>query len=89
MKHASNEFLRDISLSPLSQEKKVCDKEITEQEVILAMKCFSNNKFPRNHGLTKEFYETFWEKLKQPFMNSCSLCERRISYGTGLISRNL
>ena len=34
------------------------------------MKVFSNNKSPGNDGLTKEFYETFWEEQKQPFMNS-------------------
>ena len=38
--------------------------------MILALKDFSHNKSPGNIGLTKEFYETFWEELKQPFMNS-------------------
>ena len=37
--------------------------------MIHAIKSFSNNKSPGNDGLTKEFYETFWEELKQPFMN--------------------
>ena len=29
-----------------------------------------NNKSPGNNGLTKEFYETFWNEIKHPFMNS-------------------
>ena len=40
------------------------------KKVILVLKSFSNSKSPGNDGLTKEFYETFWEELKQPFMNS-------------------
>ena len=54
----------------MNQEKKVCDEEISEQEVILAMKSFSNSKSSGNDGLTKDFYEIFWEERKQPFMNS-------------------
>ena len=69
MKPECNELLRDISL-PTRRKRKVCDEEISEQEVILAMKNFSNNKSPGNDGLTKVFYETFWEELKQAFMNS-------------------
>ena len=40
--------------------------------MIDALKSFSNNKSPRNYGLTKEFYEAFWGELKEPFVNSIS-----------------
>ena len=36
------------------------------------LKRFSNNKSPGNDDLTKEFYEAFWSKLKEPFINSIS-----------------
>ena len=57
--------------------KKVCDEEISEQEVILALKSFSNNKSPGNDGLREEFWETFWEELKQTFMNLLNQAKKR------------
>ena len=32
-----------------------------------ALKSFNSSKLPWNDGLTKEFYKTFWSKLKAPF----------------------
>ena len=29
-----------------------------------------NNKSSRNDGLSKEFYECFWDKIKKPFLAS-------------------
>ena len=34
------------------------------------MKSINNNKTPGNDGLTKNFYETFWNKMKNPLMKS-------------------
>ena len=38
-----------------------------------ALKGIPNNKFILNDGLTKEFYETFWDELKDPFISSINL----------------
>ena len=34
------------------------------------MKSMKNSKTPGNVGLTTEFYETFWDELKAPLMES-------------------
>ena len=40
--------------------------------MIDALKSFGNNALPGNDGLTKEFYSTLWNELKELFMNSIS-----------------
>ena len=34
------------------------------------MKSMTNNKTPGNDGLTKKFFETFWDEVKTPLMES-------------------
>ena len=34
-----------------------------------------NNKLPGNDGFPKEFYETFWASLAEPFLNSIKTAE--------------
>ena len=59
----------DISIPRLSKEKRdSCEGDITEKELFQALKSMPNNKSNGNDGLSKEFYETFWEELKKPFM---------------------
>ena len=68
-----NNFFENIILPVLTQEQKQdYKKEISEKEVIDALKSFSNNKSPGNDGLTKEFYEIFSRELKKPFINFIS-----------------
>ena len=38
-----------------------------------------NNKSPGNDRLKKEFYETFWNKIKHPSMNSIMEAREKIS----------
>ena len=46
------------------------EAEITEDNLLVALKSMPNNKTPGNNGLPKEFYETFWEDIKNVFINS-------------------
>ena len=34
-----------------------------------------NNQLPRNHEFPKEFYETSWASLAEPFLNSIKTAE--------------
>ena len=71
--HHVNKLFENIILPVLIQEQNQdCKKEISEKEVIVALKSFSNNESPGNNGLTKKFYKAFWSESKELFMNSIS-----------------
>ena len=38
----------------------LCENDFTEDELLISLKSMQNNKTPGNDGLTKEFYEAFW-----------------------------
>ena len=52
------------------EDARICEGDLNELELLKALKSMQNNKSPGNDGLTKEFYETFWNEIKHPFMNS-------------------
>ena len=59
-------YLNQISIPLLTGEQsQICEDPISENELLIALKNISNNKSPRNDGLTQEVYETFWEDLKK------------------------
>ena len=64
-------FLNEVSVPKLNYEDAIiCEDDLNELELLKALKSMKNNKSPGNDGLTKEFYETFWNEIENPFMNS-------------------
>ena len=63
-------FLSDIHLPTISNDNyNICNAEITEDNLLVALKKIPNNKTPRNDGLSKKFYETFLEDIKDISIN--------------------
>ena len=60
-----------MSLPKLDNQKALsCEGPITETELLNALKSMSNDKSPGNDGLMKEFYETFWNEIKNTLISS-------------------
>ena len=63
--------MKNVSLSEV--EKLLCEGPLTEVECLETFKTFSTNKTPGNDGISFEFYQTFWNRIKIPlviFFNS-------------------
>ena len=72
-----NKFLNNISISFLSEtEKQLCEEELKEKDIYESMVSFDNIKSPGNDGLTKEFYQTLWQDVKDIFFNSLQESKR-------------
>ena len=64
-------FLKDIQAPSLTNEQKnICEGELLEKEIYDALTDIDNNKSPGNDGLTKEFYYTFWNDIKDVYISS-------------------
>ena len=64
-------FLDSIALPNLTSKSfDICESEITEKDLITTLKSMPYGKSPGHDGLTKEFYEHFWDDLKFFFINS-------------------
>ena len=67
-KHEIAQFLSSIQILRLTEEQSAkCEISVSEDEVICTLKNMPKNKSPGNNGLTKYFFETFWDGLKIPF----------------------
>ena len=48
----------------------MCDTELTIDKLKESLLSMENDKSPGNDGLTKEFYEAFWDDISQPLFHS-------------------
>ena len=63
--------MNEVSVPKLNYEDAIIyEGDLNELGLLKALKSMQNNKSPRNDGLTKEFYEKFWNEIKNLFMNS-------------------
>ena len=64
-------YLDKIDLPMLSNgQKQICDAIITEKEIYDAAESIENDKTLDNDGLSKDFYEVFWDNVKIPLLVS-------------------
>ena len=63
-------FLDNISLPVINNDFfNLCENDLTENELLITLKSMQNKKkAPDNDGLTKEFYETFLNEIKNVFL---------------------
>ena len=60
-----------MPLPKLTNEQTLsCEGIISEDEVFKSLKSMENNKSPGNDVFSKEFYEFFWNEVKNPFLAS-------------------
>ena len=65
------QFLNSVSIPRLTEDlSRDCESMLSEKDLVLVIKGMPNNKWPGNDGLTKEFYEVFWEDLKISLISS-------------------
>ena len=48
-----------------------------QSDLYSPMKGIVNNKSPSDHGLTKEFYKTFWYEIINLFYKSIKKCSKK------------
>ena len=71
-------FLGNIFLSPIKIDFfSLYENNLTKDELLISLKSMQNNKTPGNDGLTKGFYETFWNEIKYVFLKSLKQTKKR------------
>ena len=64
-------YLDNIPLPKLTNTQTLSfEGIISEDEVFKSLTSIDNNKSPGNDGLSKKFYECFWDEVKKSFLAS-------------------
>ena len=66
------QFLCAITTPSLinNDQIKLCEKDLFEIDLYSMLKNIQNNRFPGKYVLTKEWYEGFWDEIKELFITS-------------------
>ena len=73
-------FFDNISLPQINNDFfNLCENDLTEDELLISLKSMQNNKTLSNDGLTKEFYETFWNEIKDVFLKSLKQAKKKVN----------
>ena len=67
--HLQDEFLNKINVKLNQEERDSLDKDFTCEELGKAMSDLKPNKSPGSDGLTKEFFDYFWDLLCPLYMD--------------------
>ena len=68
-----NDFLDKVQLPKVNMtEINECDNELSEKESYISLMSMQNNELSGNDGLTKDFFVTFWENIKDVFLKFMS-----------------
>ena len=71
-------LLDNISLPVINNDFfNLCENHLTEDELFISLKSMQNKKTPGNDGLTKEFYESFWNEIKYVFLKSLKQAKKK------------
>ena len=74
---AQDEFLSQVTVKLTQNEKDKLDEDLSLDELKRSMMDLQKNKSPGSDGLTKEFYDFFWESLCQLYFDCIKEIEEK------------
>jgi hypothetical protein len=73
-KVAQDRLLNLLDRKLTNEQRDSCEGQLTVGECLVAVKSMANGKTPCSDGLPKEFYLSFWDLLKEDFVEIANYC---------------